>query len=141
MQRILVPVDGSDASVRAAQFAAELARLGHGEILLVHVYDLPAATAMGIVTAVTGTQLDDTRARVAQASFARAKEVLGGVQVSEHLVELGHPAERIVAAALEHRCTHIVMGSRGLSPFKGTLLGSVSERVVGKAPCPVTLVR
>jgi nucleotide-binding universal stress UspA family protein len=140
MRRVLVPVDGSKGSIKAAEFAANLVREAGGQIVLVYVYDMPAATAMGL-TAPMQAQLDDTKARIAQAAFDSAKKAMGGVEVAEHLVEIGHPAEQIVEAAKQHGATQIVMGSRGLSPIKELLLGSVSERVVRSAHCPVTIAR
>ena len=134
MRRLLVPVDGSDCSARAAAFAAQLARDTGAELSLVHVYDAPAAAAMGFI----GT--DDTSAKLAQASFAAATAAMGDVAVKEYLVEIGHPAERILEVAAAHAGTQIVMGSRGRSPFAGMLLGSVSERVLRNATCPVTIV-
>lgn len=56
-------------------------------------------------------------------------------------VSLGDPAREIVAIASSERFDQVVMGTRGLSPVKELLLGSVSEHVLRNVPCPVTLVR
>ncbi len=53
----------------------------------------------------------------------------------------GHPAEAIVNLARLRNCDLIVMGSRGLGTFKELLLGSVSDKVVRRASCPVLVVR
>lgn len=140
MRRLLVPVDGSEGSIKAAQFAGNLVRDAGGEVILLYVYDVPAASTMGL-TALIRSQLDDSGARVAQDSFHRAQQALGEIEPIERLVELGHPATKIVEAATKHRVTEVVMGSRGRSPVKELLLGSVSERVAHTAPCPVTIVR
>ena len=137
---VLVPVDGSDGSVKAAAFAADLAHRGGAEIVLLHVYDAPAAVAMGLLPVVPA-DLDDTQAKLAQACFAKAKAAMGDVEVREHLVEIGDPAERILEVAKSQNFSQVVMGGRGLSPFKGLLLGSVSERVLRSAHCAVTIVR
>jgi len=139
MQRLLVPVDGSTQSVKAAEFAADLVHAGGGEVILVYVYDVPAATALGLSTLLQA-QLDDTGAEIAQTSFGRAKQAMRDVEATECRVELGHPADEIVAVARKHHVSQIVMGSRGLSPIKELLLGSVSERVLRTAHCPVTIV-
>ena len=127
--RVLVPVDGSDGSVRAAEFAADLARNAGAEIVLIHVYDAPAAVAMGLLPGVPD-DLDNSQAKVAQECFAKAKAAMGDVKVQEHLVEIGNPAERIIEVARIENCSQIVMGGRGLSPVKELLLGSVRERVL-----------
>ncbi|MFN2377539.1 MAG: universal stress protein [Candidatus Binatia bacterium] len=139
-RNILVPVDGSEGSARAAAFAAGLARDTGARVALLHVYDAPTAVAMGLMAAVP-TDLDDSYATLTQACFAKAKAAMGEVEVKEHLVEIGHPAERIVEVASTGGFSQIVMGSRGLSPFKELLLGSVSERVLRNAHCAVTIVR
>jgi len=137
---ILVPVDGSDSSARAAAFAADLARDTVAEVVLLHVYDAPAGLAMGLLSSIP-TGLDDSQAKLAQACFAKAKTGMGGIDVREHLVEIGHPAERILQVARSRGFSQIVMGSRGLSPVRELLLGSVSERVLRGADCAVTIVR
>lgn len=138
--RLLVPVDGSGDSVKAAAFAADLAGCSGAEIVLLHVYDAPAAVAMGLVPLVPA-EVDDTQAKLAQDCFAKAKAAMGSIEAAEHLVEIGHPAECILEVAKREAVSQIVMGGRGLSPFKKLLLGSVSERVLQSALCPVTIVR
>jgi nucleotide-binding universal stress UspA family protein len=140
MRRLLVPVDGSEGCAKAAKFASDLSRDTGAEVILVHVYDLPTMSAMGL-SSLAAAQVDDTRTRVAQASFERAKAAMGGVEPVAYLVEIGSPAEQIVAAAAKSGASQIIMGSRGLSPIKELLLGSVSERVLRTAPCAVTIVR
>lgn len=139
-RNILVPVDGSEGSARAAAFAADLARDTGASVVLLHAYDAPSAVAMGLMAAVPAA-LDDSAAKLAQACFAKAKDAMGEVEVREHLVEIGNPAERIVEVARTGGFSQIVMGSRGLSPFKEMLIGSVSEKVLRSAHCAVTIVR
>ena len=126
--------------MKAAAFAADLAHRGGAEIVLLHVYDAPAAVAMGL-SPVVPDNLDETQAKLAQACFAKAKAAMGGVDIGQHLVEIGHPAECILKVAKSESVSQIVMGGRGLSPFKELLLGSVSERVLRGADCAVTIVR
>lgn len=140
MRRVLVPIDGSEGSMKAVRFAAELVRDAGGELLLLHVYDAPAPSAVR-VSSEAAAQLDDSGTRAAQASFERAKTEMAGIEPVANLVEIGAPAEAIVAVAAKQAATQIVMGTRGLSPVKELLLGAVSERVARSAPCPVTLVR
>jgi nucleotide-binding universal stress UspA family protein len=139
-RRLLVPLDGSEGSIKAAEFAAALARDTGATVVLLHVYDAPAAVAMGFLPS-TPAQLDDTQARAVQGHFKKARAAMGGVEADEHLIEIGHPAERIVEVARRENVSQIVMGSRGLSPIKELLLGSVSERVARNAHCAVTIVR
>lgn len=135
-----MPVDGSQGAVRAAEFAAQLARKFGGSVILLHVYDAPTASTLGLL-GLPAVDLEDIRTRLAQDSFRQAIDAMGDLEPEASLVELGDPAEQIVVAATAQRADHIVMGTRGLSPVKGLLLGSVSDRVAREAPCPVTLVR
>jgi len=138
-KKILVPVDGSDGSCRAAAQAAELARALDAEVTLVHVYDATAVAAMGLV-ALSQVDLGKAQDEVSKAAFSKAEASMGEVKLSHRQV-FGDPAKEILAMAENEGFIHIVMGSRGLSPMQEVLIGSVSERVIRHAPCPVTVVR
>jgi nucleotide-binding universal stress UspA family protein len=69
-----------------------------------------------------------------QAMGAKAPQI-------EKEVRLCHPAQDIIDLATEDKTDLIIMGSRGLSPMEGLLLGSVSTKVLQHAPCAVTIVR
>ena len=135
--KILVPVDGSDASARAAKFAADAARHDGAIVTVLHVYDAPAVAAMGLV-ALSPTDVKKAQHSLAEGAFAKATAALGDVN-AETRTELGNPVHVIVSLAKEY--DQIVMGSRGLSTVKELLMGSVSHSVMMLAPCPVTIVR
>jgi nucleotide-binding universal stress UspA family protein len=141
MQRLLVPVDGSEAAEKAARFAATLARALGASITLVYAYDGAQSAAAAARAGLSMEVLDEHEAKHAQDVFARARSAMAGVEVKEHLIEVGPPAEHIVDTAKRLQVDQIIMGSRGLSLLKELLLGSVSERVLRSAHCPVTIVR
>lgn len=138
MKHLLIPVDGSDGAARAARFGAELARELRAKISLLYVYDAPTASAMGLARS-SPEELERAKLEVSRGSFESAVRVLGDT-IAEHHVAIGHPAQEIVTFANENGVDMIVMGSRGLSPVEGVLLGSVSDRVLHRAKCPVTIV-
>lgn len=140
MERLLVPIDGSEGARRAAAFAAKQAQATGAEVTLVYVYEAASPAAQSFVGSAVEL-LDEGHAKEAQASFEAAKQSMGGVEVRDHLVEIGPPVDAIVALAARLDASQIIMGSRGLSPLKELLLGSVSDGVVRKAHCPVTIVR
>jgi nucleotide-binding universal stress UspA family protein len=140
MERLLVPIDGSEGARRAAAFAAKQARATGAEVTLVYVYEGASPASLSFVGNAMEL-LDEGQANVAQASFEAARQSMGGLDVRDHLVEIGHPVDAIVALAARLDASQIIMGSRGLSPMKELLLGSVSDGVVRKAHCPVTIVR
>ncbi len=142
-RKILVPVDGSIGSMHAAQFAGEYALAVGATVLLLHVHDPPTAELMGLAS----LERDQVKARIhdiAAARFRHAREALGpraGELSIIELAELGDAADEIIGSAKAHMADLIVMGSRGLGPLDTLMLGSVSEKVVRRAHCPVTVVR
>lgn len=138
IRKILVPVDGSEGACRAARFAAELAHdLGAG-LTLLYVFDSPAVTSLGLVAK---GDLEETKEYVSRGSFDAAAKAIGGVEVKlDRHVDIGDPAARIVTVAEGGKYDLIVMGRRGLSPVRELMIGSVSERVSRRSPCPVTVV-
>jgi nucleotide-binding universal stress UspA family protein len=146
MKRIVVAVDRSDASLRAVDIAADVANRYDAELVLLtvvhqatapdpaleayarmeHLKDPPEGLALEAVR----EGLGDVRDR------ARAK---GAKQVSID-VFVGDTAAEILAYAEGVRPDLIVMGSRGHGRLAGLLLGSVVQKVIGLAPCPVLVV-
>jgi nucleotide-binding universal stress UspA family protein len=141
MQRLLVPVDGSETAEKAAQFAATLARATGASITLVYAHDDAQSAVAAARAGLSTDALDQRQEKHAQDIFERTRSAMAGMEVKECLIEVGPPAERIVDTAKRLQVDQIIIGSRGLSPLKELLLGSVSERVVRSAPCPVTIVR
>lgn len=143
VSRILVPVDGSAGSQHAVRFAAELAAGLKGTVVLTHVVHLTSADTMGLAH---GDKEDVQRRIQAHAAphFAHAKkeiaDIYGEIDIEE-VVHLGDPVQEILGLVRSKQIDLIVMGSRGLTPFEGYMLGSVSDKIVRHAGCPVTVVR
>jgi nucleotide-binding universal stress UspA family protein len=142
MKSILVPVDGSESAGRAAAFAATLGRALSSPLTLLYVYDAPAAAVLGLAS-LGESAVKAALEQVAETSFEYALGAMGDVSglTLEKISTTGHPFEEIVSHAKSRGCDLIVMGSRGLSPLQEMWLGSVSDRVLRFAPCPVTIVR
>jgi nucleotide-binding universal stress UspA family protein len=141
-KKILVPVDFSRHSAVAVQYASDLSRHYGASLTLVHIYQpfayilletyLPyTAEQLGIISSEFQKQLD-----VAQAD-ARAA---GAVSVETRVLQGEAPLE-IVSFAEQHAQDLIVMGTHGRTGLNRVLLGSVAEKVVRSAPCPVLTVR
>ena len=149
-QLILVPVDGSDGADAAAAFAATLAQsLGTPIRLLfafpkdpLHLLGLPAeARVAEQLSGYAPEAFADLRQARAERVFKRARSAVdaSAVTVDEAVLD-GDPAASILAHAAGEAGPMIVMGSRGLSPVSRILVGSVSQRVLSQATCPVTIV-
>lgn len=139
--KILVAVDGSDISVRAAKYAAGLARklAKPAKIFLVAVDPAPFP---GVVTRIGQEAMDRIHADNHERMLAPARKALAraAAEVRE-LPVVGEPAEAILAAARDSKAELVVMGSHGRGSVKGILLGSVSSKVIAQAELPVTIIR
>jgi nucleotide-binding universal stress UspA family protein len=141
IRRILVPLDFSEHAETILDWAGLLAEEHKSRVILLHAYHLPVEFQQ-----LEGAYLPpDFWANVkteAQQSLDRYAETLRsrGVEV-ESMVREGYPATVIEEEAERCNADLIVIGTRGLSGLKHLLLGSIAERVVQKAPCPVLTVK
>jgi nucleotide-binding universal stress UspA family protein len=133
--KILVAYDGSESAHRALDQAEELANDG-AEISVVSVAEpLPQ---FGRAGAMLAPEEEEERAQ----QLVDAKTALAGRGVSTKVVERkGDPASMIIDEAERQDVDFIFMGSRGLNAVQRFLLGSVSSKVVHRAPCDVLVVR
>ncbi len=138
---ILAATDFSPTAGTALDWAAELARLQGAHLELIHSVTLPP-TYSGFVA--PGPLFDE---EVRTAALARLGETASrlrqagdiGAGVSTHLA-VGTPSQVILNRAGELKAAAIVMGTRGLTGLRHVLLGSTTERVMHRAPCPVLSV-
>lgn len=135
VERLVVPVDFSKASRGALQYAARLSEVYEAPLALVHVVNLPALpAAYEIDFTDTDARAVEERARDHLQEWGRFPEVESQIQAL--VVESGDPASTILDIASEPEDL-IVMATRGLSGLKRTMLGSVAENVLRRAPGPV----
>jgi nucleotide-binding universal stress UspA family protein len=140
IRKILVPTDFSPGAAEALRFAVELARPIDAALTLLHAYQLPsyyfpdgsvyttsASVAADIISSVTSELERARRDTDAQGVAARVSSVEG------------QPAAAILEAARGHDL--VVMGTHGRTGLRHLLLGSVAEKVVRSASCPVLTVR
>lgn len=143
IHHILVPTDGSDSSLHAAEFAGTLAR-GTGArvtVVIVHPDELVPALAWN-----ASLPVDQIKARYEQdmagTALADTRKALGALSPEPELHQYwGHPADSICTLAGDLGVDLIVMGSHGRSAVGRALMGSVSQAVTLHAPCAVTIVR
>lgn len=133
-QKILVPTDLSETSAAALRRALDMARRADGAVTLLHVYHLPPYELS-----------DDTVEKIAGAARASVDALArqcgdAGVPVTA-VVLPGSPAEVIVDYARHEGMDLIALGTHGRTGLKHILLGSVAERVVRFAGCPVLTIR
>jgi nucleotide-binding universal stress UspA family protein len=133
-KKILVAVDGSVANQAAIEVASQLAREGAEVILINVVMPMSARVGAGEPPPEESTAiLSEAAAAVKAAGGSVAKELQSYAGVKG-------PAHEILEAARNENCDLIVTGNRGHSAWVGLTLGSVSQRVLHHAPCPVLVV-
>jgi nucleotide-binding universal stress UspA family protein len=136
-RRILCPVDFSDASLRALEYALTLSEEMSAELTVLHVQDaapdrLPAAVS----SAYTADQLDADRRRIDRLIPDEVKRYC----TVDALVRQGPVHRQIVAAAVERRADLITMGYHGHGELDAMMFGSNTASVVREATCPVLIV-
>jgi len=141
LKRILVPVDFSECSRKALQYAASFAKQFDAEIVLLHVVE-PPVYSEGTGLAPTSMVFDDTTIRVAAAKQLAEwrNQIASGATVKAN-VRSGVPYHQIIQSAEETNTDLIVIGTEGRTGLARMLIGSTAERVVRHAPCPVMVVR
>ena len=143
IKRLLVPIDFSPVSMLAVDYAIDVATRYDAAIEVLHVIDLMGIAGVfrnDVLVDLPGIrerQSDEARQRLAEAA---ARCATGGAAATCQLLE-GRPAEVIAEWAIHEGTDLIVMGTHGRSGFAHLAVGSVAERVLRTAPCPVLVVR
>lgn len=138
---IVVGVDGSEGSERAAQHAAAIARYWKAKLLLVTVVRTPEGW-WGIGGAPPSPEA------LSAALIEGQQKILADVEAGldlegvdhELIEELGDPVSRLIAVAEANGADMMVVGKRGAGLAERMLLGSVADRLCHLAPCPVLVV-
>jgi nucleotide-binding universal stress UspA family protein len=136
-RKILVGYDGSAASERAVDVAISLAQCTDAEILVLAVARPPEPATRVEVDAV----LDNAKEHF-EDGLSKARKRAQSAEVRlDTMIEVGHPAEHLIHRAEINHAELIIVGRRGTSLFEKLLLGSVSERVIRFAHCPVMVMK
>jgi nucleotide-binding universal stress UspA family protein len=141
IKKILMPVDRSPRTDAVAAIVADTARGAHASVRLLHVAPVPSAVygAEGRVVVYADQEMESLASQ--SLDFLHALEGhFAGVPV-DSVVRFGDPAGQILEEAEAFGADLIVVGTAGRSSIGRSLLGSVAERVFGRATVPVMLVR
>lgn len=144
--KILVPVDGSESAWRALDQGLVLSDKFGGEVIVLTViqpYNNAALLAVPLdhnIISQSNNDLKQVGDEVLHRAEERVKAAKHDGKVSYEM-EVGHPSERILAAAKENGTDAIVLGSRGLSGIAEFFLGSVSSKIAQYAAIPVLIVK
>jgi len=144
MHRVLIPIDGSETSLRAVRrFAMLASNLQQTEALLLNVQQ-PVAMNERVVNG-RPSELQSLEAPLREAGIkvlAPVQAVLGkaGIPHAGH-VGFGDPAATIAEFATKHHCEQIIMGTHGLGAIASLVMGSVATKVLHLASVPVMLIK
>jgi nucleotide-binding universal stress UspA family protein len=133
-KKLLVPIDGSEDSLRALAYVITRARTERDlRIVLINVQAPLRPSPF-----VTRAMIEEHYATKSAQALAKALELLR----TQHdvIVAIGKPAESIIEFATRKMCEKIVIGTRGLGSFLGWLLDSITTKVIHLAQVPVTVV-
>lgn len=141
LKKILVPIDFSDCSRKALQYAIPFARQFGASLVLLHVIQVSyaAGSEFGVVDVPVLER--DLRESSEKELTVMAGEVVGHQVPAEALVRTGRPVQEIVEAAKQLEVDLIIIATHGRTGLKHVFLGSTTESVVRAAPCPVLTVR
>ncbi len=148
MKKILIPVDGSPTSVKAAEKAAALGKLINGELLFITVVNMPseekyAYFGMNVEQQFTANR-KEMLAKLIQEETKMLKIIVrnldtGDLKVTQKVL-VGRTAAEIIRIAEEEKIDYIFMGRRGFSPVERFFVGSITQKVISASPCPVIVV-
>ena len=140
-KKIVVATDFSPHSARALEVAGEFAKHFGAEVTVVHAFNVPIPLVTPYEVAIPDTYIEEARTAATERLHKAAQKLSAqGIAVKSELTEI--PAwSAIVRVAKESGADLIVMGTRGHTGFKHVLLGSIAERTLRHAPCPVLTVK
>jgi universal stress protein A len=134
LNKILVPVDFSECSDKALEYAISFAKEFKAELTLLHVLE-PCPPAAEMYPMPVGSLAQG------QADLSALFEMVGDSIACKTLVRSGSPHTQIVNAAKELEIDLIIISTHGHTGVTRAILGSTTEQVVRRAPCPVLVVR
>lgn len=143
LSKILVAVDGSDESLKAADYAISLAKSQNAHLDTISIFKILDTKSM-FESDKMYEEFFKKQMKIYEDCLAlvKTKADKNNVPVEPRLIETGSSiAEEIISFADKNNADLIVVGSRGISGFKRLLLGSVASAVVTHSSCPVLVIR
>jgi nucleotide-binding universal stress UspA family protein len=140
-QRFLIPIDFSEYANQALEYAINLAGKLDACVTLLHVIQALPLGGVDMGVTLPYTYLQDLEAEIMQSMEACLARVTAAGLEGEIVVVHGVPFHEIVETAKSRKVDLIIIGTHGRTGLQHILLGSVAEKVVRLAPCPVLVAR
>ena len=149
MNKILVAVDGSPLSKKAAAEALELAKKFGAKMMLISVAEVEPEityTELGVTVPVEYINMRDSLVKIKEESAGKMLDaIIGSMDCTgvsiDKVIKIGIPAHEIVEYTESEKVDLVVLGHRGLNPLKRLFVGSVAKRVIEDAACSVMIVK
>jgi nucleotide-binding universal stress UspA family protein len=143
IRKILVPIDGSEASLKAARYAIKIAKQEKAKLLCIHALGTPVYITEYRSPLLLPSYYEAGK-KLSEEWFTKVREIASKEAVNvntELIMEVVSVIDAIVSYASEKDVDLIVIGTRGRTGVKRFLLGSIADGVVSHAHCPVLVVR
>jgi nucleotide-binding universal stress UspA family protein len=142
--RILVPVDLSDGSQALIDYAIQLAKPFNATLEIIHAWEPPQYVAPDLLVAAPGWNAQSLEQVAVDAATKELNELAAKIQNPpvpiKHRVVVGEAASTILRVAEEGKHDLVIMGTHGRRGLPRLLLGSVAQKIVARAHCPVLTV-
>jgi nucleotide-binding universal stress UspA family protein len=140
-QHFLVPIDFSEYANQALDYAITLAGKLGARVTLLHVIQLLPLGGMDMGVTLPATYFQDLEAEIRRDMASLLERVTAAGLEGDSVIIHGVPFHEIIEAAKAQQVDLIVMGTHGRTGLQHMFLGSVAEKVVRLAPCPVLVAR
>ena len=139
--KILVPIDFSSSSHTALEVATELADKFHAEVFLLNV--VPESPIVALPEGVSEASIVEAAKKQAEGHLAKSKTALEGKGITVKTgVEVGYDVAGTILEAIEsNKIDQVIISTHGISGWYPTVFGSIAEKVIKLASCPVLLLR
>ncbi len=142
INNILVPIDFSEYSIKALEYAIDFGSRFNSKLFLIHVVEPPLYPADFSMGQVVLPEVDENFVSRAEEELdSLIKNKIAGKLPTEKIVRNGKPFIEIIEAAAEKDIDLIIIATHGHTGVEYLLFGSTAEKVVRKAPCPVLTLR
>ena len=141
IQKILCPLDFSDVSQKLLDYSVSFAKTNKAKLVLLHVIDHPHLYDNYQILAITPAEISEKLEKQAQKELSKIVNQIKNKIKVDMLVRNGKPFIEIIRSAKDIDADLVIIGSHGRSAIAHVLIGSTSEKVARKAPCPVLIFR
>ena len=140
IDRIVVPTDFSENSLKALKYAVPFARHFGAKVALLHVVQLNYSGVEFGPVDVPQLEAEVTKGAMDQLQKLKTDWIPEGIEVEVKVLQ-GHPTHELCAFAQENKASLVIITTHGYTGFKHLLLGSTAETIVRHSPCPTLVVR